>query len=98
MGKTDHPSGDQPGAEEHTLQGMNYLPYLRAWRLYRGKGLLEFSRESGVSRTALVDLEAQRQRATIPTLNKLAKALKVKPSLLVFVNPEDLPEEGRGAA
>lgn len=80
------------------LAGMNYLPYLRAWRAYRAMGLVKLAEEAGVSRATMYNLEMQKGKATITTISKLAKALRVKPTMLVFVNPEDLPEEGRGAA
>lgn len=91
-------SSPPEGAEQPSLPGMAYLPYLRAWRAYRGIGLLELGRRASVGRTTINEVEQGRRMATAATIGKLAKALKIKPTMLVFVNPEDLPEEETGAA
>jgi transcriptional regulator with XRE-family HTH domain len=88
---------DADGKRYAQLAGRNPLPYLRAWRGYRGYGLVEMAEKSGVSKAQIVNLELHGGRATIQTVNKLAAALRIKPQMLVFVNPEDLPEE-TGAA
>lgn len=83
---------EQPG-----LPGSAYLTYLRAWRVHRGMGVRELGEKAGVGKTAIVELEAQRRKASAATYGKLALALGIKPSLLLYIDPEDLPEE-TGAA
>src|SRR5215470_17972223 len=90
MGSGQPVAGPTPA----TLPSLTYLPYLRAWRAKGGIGLLELQRLAGVGRTTLVEIEAQRRMASPRIYGKLANALGIKPSLLIYINPEDLPEGG----
>lgn len=88
----------EPPAGLPPVPGMAELPYLRAWRIYRKMGLLELARKSGASRTLINDAEQGRRKVTAAKIGALAQALKIKPTMLVYVNPEDLPENRTGAA
>jgi len=91
---------DQPPAQpEQRLPGTTYLPYLRAWRIHRGMTLEALEQASGVGRTTVYEVEALRRKATATTYGKLARALRIKPTALLYMDPEDLesPEE-TGAA
>jgi DNA-binding XRE family transcriptional regulator len=50
---------------------------LMVWREHRGLSQAEFSRQSGVNRIQIIDIEAGRKTGSVATLKRLATALQV---------------------
>ncbi len=59
---------------DRLLDGDNPISVFRKWR---GLSAAELSRESGVNRVQIVDIEAGRNTGSVATLKKLATALGV---------------------
>ena len=62
---------------------MSYLDRLGEHRQRRGLTQVELSLISGISRATIADLEAGKRGAYRSTVKKLARALKVKPRVLM---------------
>jgi transcriptional regulator with XRE-family HTH domain len=56
---------------------------LKYWRKRRGLSQEELAKRAGVGRSYLARLETMRQDPTLSTLEKLAKALRVKAARLL---------------
>ena len=56
---------------------------LKYWRKRRGMSQEELAKRSGVGRSYLARLETARQDPTLSTLEKLARALRVKVARLL---------------
>jgi len=63
------------------------LPHLRDWRLRAGLSQEDLAEAAGVSRSTIVNAEAQKE--VLPsTLTSISKALKIKPHELQRTPPD----------
>jgi transcriptional regulator with XRE-family HTH domain len=62
------------------VQRMSYLRRLKEHRKRRGLTQIELAKISDVGRATIADLEAGKRGAYRSTVQKLARALKVRPS------------------
>jgi DNA-binding XRE family transcriptional regulator len=65
-----------------------HLPYLRAWRIWRGLSQQELADLSGVSKTTIVHLEKGRATPHFVTVAKLATALNLTREQLLHTKPK----------
>ncbi len=68
------------------------LPYLRAWRLWRGLSIRELAKLAEVSVTTISRLENGASHPNFLTLHRLATGLHLSREQLLHTSPEKLKE------
>jgi len=72
------------------LRGHIPLPNLRAWRTHRVLTREKLAAKAGLTESALAKIElGKTQGARFSTVDKLARALEVKPTQLIHEAPPD---------
>lgn len=64
------------------------LPYLRAWRVWRGLSQQELADRSGVGKSTIIQLEKGRATPHFVTIDKLATALNLTREQLLHTRPK----------
>ena len=64
------------------------IPYLRAWRVWRGLSQQELADQAGISKTTVVQLEHGRAVPHFVTVAKLAVALNLTREQLLHTKPK----------
>ena len=70
------------------MQDNPALPYLRAWRVWRGLSQQELADKAGISKTTIVQLEHGRAVPHFVTVAKLASALGLTREQLLHAKPK----------